>query len=121
MPFVLSQPIKGLYVLAALGFELARFPLFLAKYLHSYGRQHPAWTFRQALGVRVYFSLVYHLATAKVAPDLPLTPDNEKERWVILEPAKEQMYKGPLRSNADVKPAKIGATWYATSMHELHV
>jgi acetyl esterase/lipase len=112
MAIVLSQPFKGLYVLAALGFELARFPIFLAKYLHSYGRQHPAWNFRQAIGVRIFFSLIYHVAMAKAATDLPLTPGKEKERWITYEPAEDQMYKGPLRSNPDVKPAKIGATWY---------
>lgn len=106
------QPFKGLYALAALGFELSRLPIFLAKYLTSYGRQHPEWTFRQALGVRIFFSVVYHLAVTQTGTALPLTPGSEKERWVTMKPAKDEMYKGPLRSNSDVKPVEIGGTWY---------
>ncbi|KAF2825330.1 alpha/beta-hydrolase [Ophiobolus disseminans] len=112
MTVVTYQPFKGLYALTALGFELARLPLFLAKYLHNYGRQHPEWTFRQALGVRIFFSVVYHLATTQTGTALPLTPGSEKERWITMKPAKEEMYKGPLRSNPDVKPVEIGGTWY---------
>lgn len=112
MPVAASQPFKGLYVLAALGFELARLPLFIIKYLHSYGRQHPDWTFRQAISVRLFFSVVYHLATTQTGSPFPLTAGKEKERWVTIDPADDDIYKGPLRSNPDVTPAKIGATWY---------
>ena len=106
------QPFKAVYVLFALGFELARFPVFLTKYLVSYGRQHPEWTFRQAIAVRIFYSAVYHLARVQVATPLPLTPGAEKERFVSCKPAKDEVYKGPLRSNTDVKPVEIGATWY---------
>jgi hypothetical protein len=43
---------------------------------------------------------------------LPLTPDREKERFLVIKPAKDDVYKGPLRSNKDVVPAEIGATWF---------
>jgi len=112
MPLAASQPFKGLYVLAALGFELARLPIFIIKYLHSYGRQHPDWTFRQAISLRLFFSVVYHLATTQTGTPFPLTAGKEKERWVTIEAANTDVYKGPLRSNSDVTPAKIGATWY---------
>jgi acetyl esterase/lipase len=112
MAFLTYQPLKGIYALAAFGFELARLPLFIVKYLHGYGRQHPEWTFRQAITVRLFFSVIYHIATVQMRTALPLTSGKEKERWVVIKTAKEDMYKGPLRSNPDVKPVEIGATWY---------
>ncbi|KAH7074276.1 Alpha/Beta hydrolase protein [Paraphoma chrysanthemicola] len=112
MAILAYHPFKGLYALAAIGFELARLPLFIVKYLTSYGRQHPEWSFRQALGVRLFFSFVYHAGTVQLPTPLPLTPGKEKERWVTFKPAKDELYKGPLRSNPDVNPAEIGGTWY---------
>lgn len=112
MAIVNSQPFKGIYALLALGYELARLPIFLVKYLTSYGRQHPEWTFRQALMVRVFFSALSHVATIHVKTALPLSAGKESERWITIKPAKNDKYKGPLRSNPDVKPADIGATWY---------
>jgi acetyl esterase/lipase len=112
MAIAATQPFKGIYALGAFGFELVRFPIFLAKYLTSYGRQHPTWTLRQAITVRVFSSLIYHIAAIQVHTPLPLTPDREKERFVLIKPAKGDVYKGPLRSNEDVVPVEIGATWY---------
>jgi acetyl esterase/lipase len=112
MAILTYQPFKGIYVLAALSFELARLPLFLIKYFLSYGRQHPEWTFRQALVTRIFFSVINHVANVQVGRALPLTPGKEKERWITIKPAQENLYKGPLRSNPDVQPTEIGATWY---------
>lgn len=106
------QPFKGTYVLAALGFELLRLPLFIVKYLTSYGRQHPEWTFRQALTTRIVFAVVYHVANIQAKTPIPLTPGAEKERFVRIKPAGGDQYKGPLRINNDVQPVEIGATWY---------
>tara|TARA_R110002003_G_scaffold3_22_gene120 strand:- start:9794 stop:10921 length:1128 start_codon:yes stop_codon:yes gene_type:complete len=112
MALLTYHPFKGVYALAALGFELVRLPIFLVKYLTSYGRQHPEWSFRQALTVRIFFSFVYHAANVQMGTPLPLTAGKEKERWTTFKPAKDEMYKGPLRSNPDVKPVEIGGTWY---------
>ncbi|KAF1831643.1 alpha/beta-hydrolase [Decorospora gaudefroyi] len=112
MAMFTTQPSKAIYTLGALSFELARLPLFAVKYLSSHGRQHASWTFRQAIAVRVLFSALYHLATVQVHTPLPLTPGREKERFVRIKPAASEHYQGPLRSNKDVVPTEIGATWY---------
>jgi acetyl esterase/lipase len=112
MAMFATQPFKGLYALGAFGFEVVRFPIFLVQYLTSYGRQHHTWTLRQAISVRVLSSALYHVATVQVHTPLPLTPDGEKERFVIIKPAKADVYQGPLRGNEDVVPVDIGATWY---------
>ncbi|KAJ4371908.1 hypothetical protein N0V86_008462 [Didymella sp. IMI 355093] len=106
------QPFKGAYLLAALGFELLRLPLFIVKFLTIYGRQHPQWTFRQALTTRLIFAIVYHTANVQTKTLTPLTPGAEKERFVRIKPAGGDQYKGPLRINSDIQPVEIGATWY---------
>jgi acetyl esterase/lipase len=106
------QPIKGLYVLFALTVELARLPLWLLKYIHPYGRQHPQWTFRQALGVRVFHALLHHLARMRVKTPLRLSPGAEKERFIVIEPPRSELFVGPLKGDANVKPIAIGASWY---------
>jgi acetyl esterase/lipase len=85
--------------------------LGLVKFLVSSGRQHAEYSFRQALGVRIFLSAVYHFSIIQIKTPLPLTPGKEKERFVVLQAASESYYKGPLLSE-DVKPGKIGATWY---------
>jgi acetyl esterase/lipase len=112
MALFASQPFKALYVLFALTFELARLPLHLVKFARSSARPNPEWTFRQALTVRMFYSMVNYLAITQSGPPLPLTAGKEKERWITIKTAMDSMYKGPLRSNPDVKPAEIGATWY---------
>lgn len=112
MPILTTQPFKGIYVLSAFGFELARLPLFIVKYLTGYGRQHPEWTFRQAIVLRIFYSILMHIANVQMGTPLPLTAGKESERWITIKPAKDEKYKGPLQSNADVKPVEIGATWY---------
>lgn len=112
MTVLTYQPVKALYLVAALGFELARLPIFLVKYLVRYGRQHPEWTLRQAISTRFLFTMVQHIARAQIATPLPLTPGSEKERFTIIKPASDDLYTGPLKSNADIHPVKIGATWF---------
>lgn len=112
MAIFASQPFKALYLLGAVGFELARLPLWLVKYLTSYGRQHPEWTFGQALGVRLLRSMVYHVASVQMKTPLPLTPGKESERFVVIEAADASSFQGPFAPTADIKPVAIGATWY---------
>ncbi|EDU49615.1 alpha beta hydrolase fold-3 domain containing protein [Pyrenophora tritici-repentis] len=112
MTYVTRQPIKGVYVLGALLFELALTPFYIIKYCIGSCRQHQKWTLRQAILVRVVSSALYHFAAVQVETPLPLTADREKERFVVIKPAKDDAYKGPLRSNKDVVPVEIGATWY---------
>lgn len=112
MVSITQQPFKGIYVLGAIFFELVRLPAFVVTYLLGSGRQNPAWTFRQAISVRIFSSMLWHIAKLRLATPLPLTPGAEKERFVVIKPATPDAYKGPLRSNKDVVPVEIGATWY---------
>jgi acetyl esterase/lipase len=53
----------------------------------------------------------------QVKTPLPLDPGAEKERFIRIKPAKDDKYKGPLRSNSDVEPIEIGATWFPAPLN----
>jgi acetyl esterase/lipase len=112
MAILAYHPFKAGYVLAALCFELARLPIWILKYATSYGRPHPQWTFRQALGMRFLSFVVHCSAMVQAKTPLPLLPGPEKERFVTIDPAPESKYKGPLTPTPHVKPVRIGGTWY---------
>ncbi|KAF2009558.1 alpha/beta-hydrolase [Aaosphaeria arxii CBS 175.79] len=112
MGLLTYQPFKGVYLIGAIGFELARLPIWLIKYLTKYGRQHPEWTFRNALVARIAFSALYHLSMVQMGTPLPLTAGKEKERFVVIKPFSSDNYTGPFAPTADVKPVEIGASWY---------
>ena len=112
MTLLRHQPLKAIYVLFVLGFELIRLPYLILKYLKPKGRPHPDWTFQQALATRMVSSFILHFSLVQGNSPIPLAPGAEKERFVRIKPAASDLYKGPLRSNNDVQPAEIGATWY---------
>ncbi|ORY10974.1 Alpha/Beta hydrolase protein [Clohesyomyces aquaticus] len=112
MAILTCQPFKGIYALIAIGIELLRLPIWLVKYLTSYGRQHPEWSYRQAVSIRIFKAACHHLSAIQVKTPLPLTPGNEKERFVVIKAAPTSYFKGPLAPNEHVKPVDIGATWY---------
>ncbi|KAI8931575.1 hypothetical protein NX059_011229 [Plenodomus lindquistii] len=112
MTILAQQPVKTIYLLGAVSFEIARLPLVLLKNLLSFGRAHPEWSFRQSLGLHAVGAFLRHAATTQLSTPLPLEPGGEGERFVTIRPANNDVYTGPLRSNSDVKPVEIGATWY---------
>lgn len=111
------QPFKTLYALYALWLEAAiRLPLSALLYLllPSLTRPEPRWTWRQAVGVRLLRAIVQHSAAVEVHVPLSLAPGPEGSRFVVMEPAEDAVYKGPLVDDDETtKPAKIGGTWYA--------
>lgn len=111
------QPFKTAYALWALWFEAAiRLPLSALLYLllPSLTRPEPRWTWRQAIGVRLLRAIVQHSAAVEVHVPLSLAPGPEGSRFVVMEPAGDAIYRGPLvDEDGTTKPAKIGGTWYA--------
>ncbi|KAH9879539.1 hypothetical protein IAQ61_001357 [Plenodomus lingam] len=112
MAILTQQPVKGIYLLGALSFEIVRLPLVVVKNILSFARPHPDWSFRQSLSVHAAGAFIQHVASIQPTTPLPLEPGAEGERFVLVQPASDDTYQGPLRSNADVKPVSIGATWY---------
>lgn len=105
------QPFKALYVLLAVTFELARFPLWIVLYLPAFGRPHKKWSLRQALGMKVTRQFVKHSAAVEVHTPHDLRPGSEKDRFVTYDVAPASTYKG-LLVDKEVKPGKMGGTWW---------
>ncbi|KAF2745368.1 alpha/beta-hydrolase, partial [Sporormia fimetaria CBS 119925] len=112
MDILRYQPFKGLYALSATVFELLRLPLWFLKYITPLGRQHAQWSFRQAFSVRLFFSVVHHIARLQIKTPLPLTPGKEKERFLVIAPPSDSYFIGPFAPTQDVKPVPTGASWY---------
>ncbi|KAF4543216.1 Alpha beta hydrolase fold-3 domain containing protein [Lasiodiplodia theobromae] len=111
------QPFKTLYALWALWFEATiRLPLSALLYLlfPSLTRPEPRWTWRQAIGVRLLRAIVHHSAEIEVHVPLSLAPGAEGSRFVVMEPAEDSIYRGPLVDDDGItRPEKIGGTWYS--------
>lgn len=107
------QPFKALFVLGSLVLNVSRLPLWLLKY--AFVRQHPSWTYRKALSLRLLRAFVYASARVRVNTPLPLTRGEEGDQFVVLtpRPGDASKYKGPMLAAAStVQPAPIGAIWY---------
>ncbi|KAF2679714.1 alpha/beta-hydrolase [Lentithecium fluviatile CBS 122367] len=115
MSILSTQPFKTLYALSATTFELFCLPLWILRNITVRGRQHPSWTFRQSLSVRLLFAYVYHIAKIQIRTPLPLTPGKEAERFIVVRAKKEdeeKYFRGPLVGNPDVRLQDVGGTWY---------
>ncbi|MCJ1246971.1 hypothetical protein MMC30_004182 [Trapelia coarctata] len=95
----------------ALAMTLGQLPFWLVLAIPSRWRQHPRWTYRQAISNRLLRAFIYHWSLMEIPTLIQLKPAAEKDRFVILEPAEKHVYRGVLASKK-VQPAAVGATWF---------
>ncbi|KAI4172533.1 MAG: hypothetical protein LQ348_006759 [Seirophora lacunosa] len=110
---LLHQPFKTIYILGALLYNLFLLPLCLLFYLSPTLRQHPSYTYRQALMVRLLKIYIYHMSRIRSHPAWTLAPGSEGQRFTPIPPSDKPIYRGEL-DDPDIKPARIGGTWYPT-------
>ena len=108
---------KSLYATYAIVATLVRLPFWLICFVPRKLRQHPAWTFRQALTNEFFKSYLYYSSLVRVRTPLTLEPGAEQERFVAIPPATEPIYQG-IAVNSAVKPGMVGATWYPSPLME---
>jgi hypothetical protein len=108
---ITHQPFKALYVLLAVAFEAARMPLWLVLYVPSFMRPHKKWTFMQALMMKITGQFLYHSAAVEVHTPHDLKPGSQKDRFVTFDAAPSSYFKG-LLNDPEIKPGKMGGTWY---------
>ena len=110
-PFRARQPGKTLWILVAIVHITIRM-LFLSIYFAPKSRrQHPRWTYRQALANELLRTVFYHMTLTRfILPPLSMKPEAEKERFITMSP-KDGIYNGVLQDPA-VLPATVGGTWY---------
>ncbi|KAL8950169.1 MAG: hypothetical protein Q9222_003776 [Ikaeria aurantiellina] len=125
------QPFKALYLALVIPFILLRFPLWLIYFLPRFLRQHPSWTFRQALTVHLFKTTFHHFCRVRVHPHWTLAPGAEKDQFERISPktsTKPELYDTPvLNSDSSIKPVEIGGTWFphlfnpSSPTHRKHV
>ena len=113
-PWLSLQPFKAVWTLLAVTLTASKIPFWLLYFLPTRLRQHPQWTYRQAIVNELLKSFVYHASIVRVKTPITLDPGAEKERFVTFAPLEADLYRGILQS-PDVKPATVGGTWYPTS------
>lgn len=98
-------------MLIAAALVTARLPFWLIYLIPSALRQHPKWSFRQALTVRLLKTLSYHGTVTEMRTPLSLIPGADKECFVTVHPTKPERYVDVL-NDRQAKPEKLGGTWY---------
>ena len=106
------QPFKGLWTLLALTFNAIRLPFWLLYFIPRSLRQHPRWTYLQAVRVRLVRAFVYNSSVVKVKTPLTLEPGKEGDQFVVMGKAEDRYYTGVTMKDTMVRPEKIGGTWY---------
>lgn len=117
MPSLLTkQPIKGLYTILTILTEIPHLLFLTIKFIPTTFRQHPSYTWRQAIGVALVRAWFNFASAVEFVFPLSLEPGKEKERWVALPPGPKTLYTGELQSHA-AQPATTGGTWYPHLYH----
>ncbi|KAI4133639.1 MAG: hypothetical protein LQ338_000151 [Usnochroma carphineum] len=109
------QPFKTLYIALSLPlFLLLLLPLHLLRFLPRPLRQHPSYTYPQALKIWFYKTAGYHISRLHRHPSWSLLPGYEKARWELLPPSaqNEEIYRRGVVNDAEIRPVEIGGTWY---------
>ncbi|KAF2114681.1 Alpha/Beta hydrolase protein [Lophiotrema nucula] len=101
-----------------LGLVLLSIPFWGAYLVPRGSRQHPRWSWRQALQVRCFRAVIEVLGRFRIGDTLSLNPGKEGERFIVMEPADPQMYTGILRCDESIMPETIGGTWYPERLQE---
>ncbi|KAJ5280847.1 hypothetical protein N7478_006219 [Penicillium angulare] len=84
---------------------------YLFYYIPPSNRQSKTWTYRQALFTRLLKRFCNLVTATGTTTPLSLEADSLGTQWVVMTPAPDRSYRGPLASDT-AKPEKIGATWY---------
>ena len=102
---------KAIWITGAILLTIIQLPIWLVYFLPTPLRQHPKWTYRQALMNKIMRTMMYHCSLVEVRTPLSLEPGAEKDCFVMIPPQNEDFYRGIL-VDARIQPAVIGATWF---------
>ena len=102
---------KVVWTTGAIILTIVKLPFWLIYFLPPSLRQHPQWTYRQALMNELMRAFLYHSSLVEVKTPLSLEPGSEKDRFVKILPLDKELYRGVLRDTR-IQPTVIGAIWY---------
>jgi acetyl esterase/lipase len=113
---ITAQPAKGLWVLGAVIVNAIKLPFWLLYYAFPFTRQHPRWSFKQAVATQVLRTAVWHFCTIRISTPLILKPTaKERSRLISIPPSsKPGVYRG-ICDDKQIKPATICGYWYPSA------
>ena len=106
-----KQPGKAIWTILFIVFGPLRLSFLLLYFIPKRLRPHPQWTYRQAVGNALLKSWFSFASTVEFRTSKSLEPGSEKERFVVMDPAKSESYVGVVNDNS-VRPTVIGGMWY---------
>lgn len=112
MDLLSRHPFKGIWTTFAVLTTALRFPLWMLYYLPRSLRQNPKWSFRQALKMNLVKTFLYHCTIIRIKVPTPLEAGKEGRQFAILEPADSKYYTGAVDKDPEVRPGKLGGTWF---------
>jgi acetyl esterase/lipase len=117
-PLIRSQPGKAIFALFAIVFNAARLPLWILYYIPSSLRQHPQWTYKQALSVRIARAFLQNIWLMEIAPSGTLSPGKEADKFVVVKPASPSRYVGIVKKDPEIQEGELGGTWYPKKLEK---
>lgn len=110
--FWTRQPGTALYIAFFVAFTFLRLPWLLTLYLFPSMRPNSSWTFRQSLCRTLFVYFGKFVATIELKPPPLLQAGSEKGQFVIVQPAKSELYRGILLCDPLIRPGDVGAVWH---------
>lgn len=114
---ITRQPFKALYILLSTVYTGVRIPFWILYFIPSFLRQHPQWSYRQALVVRILSAVLKTVSTSEHGKSTPLH-GNASKGWVVVQPARADAYTGVVSKDKLTKPVPIGGTWYPKTLQK---
>ncbi|MCJ1321667.1 hypothetical protein MMC15_007012 [Xylographa vitiligo] len=112
--FITKQPGKAIWTLAASIYTILQLPFWLVFFVPSNFRQHPQWTYRQAIMNKLLRVFLYHCSYVEVKTPIQL---EETGKFIKIRPSADHVYDG-LLGDLDVQPTITGGSWYPSPYEE---
>lgn len=116
-PLLTRQPSKTLFVLLSIAYTGIRIPFWIIYFIPSSLRQHPQWSYRQALIVRILAEALNIVSLAEHGSATSLR-GNTSKGWVVVQPARADAYTGVVSKDEQTRPEPVGGTWYPDTLRK---
>ncbi|KAL8829799.1 MAG: hypothetical protein Q9191_001802 [Dirinaria sp. TL-2023a] len=110
-PFLAVQPWKAVWTIFLILTAPFRLTFLLLRFIPKNIRQHPQWTYYQAVANALLEHWLSFASTIEYQSQKSLEPGSEKERFVVMNPAKAEIYSGVVNDEW-IQPASTGGMWY---------
>ncbi|KAH7034568.1 Alpha/Beta hydrolase protein [Microdochium trichocladiopsis] len=112
-PWKSYPPLSIAYRLYNLLCLAGKLPFLLVLYaLSRSARPHPTFSVQTSIAIRLLYGVIDGSARTEQPVPLSLEPGKEKDRFKVCEPYPSSLYVGPLAAVPQVRPAKVGGTWF---------